>query len=271
MKKAYKYVYNGEKHNSIASMAKKYGLNPMAMHKAISRGETYTEYLDKVLGARVEYKGVEYKNLRTLLNEVGGSVPKIERYMGEGRTLEDSVDKYLDEAEHGKRMFKGKRYKGFEDMANDFGYTYEIVRGYIVNRGLKVGTKHALEQMVAEGYVARGVEYKGARYSTYRELIESKGLVYENVYSFISKRGIGVLEYLNGLESGKYKSRTHQYKGKVYTSMRSLLVELGYEKMYDSISRAVLKEGITLVEYLEGVEERRYSLPTICKSKTKVR
>lgn len=204
-----KYTYRGVTYKTLKELAEGSGVKVNSMNSIMSRrGITYTEYLDEVLGRRVTYEGEVYSSMTAFAKVIGEKALALRKYMDAGYTLEESVSKCKERRERRKRVFRGKPYETYGAMVGEFGYTESQVRDYISNRQLKVGVSEALEQLLSGncgGYEFHGVERAGKKYRSNRELIESYGIQYTTAYEAGRRNGVGVLEYLDGIDSGKYE------------------------------------------------------------------
>lgn len=266
----YKYNYNGRKYGTMQELADGNGVKQSTMQSVMSRqGVTYREYLDRVVGARVEYKGETYTSLTELATVKGLNVKNVRKKMAEGYTMEYSIKECKLERDYGRLMFRGKRYQSQLEAAADYGYTLDSVWGYIKNRKLGIKFLEGLEQLLtgnSGGYTHHQIEYDGKAYRNLKELIESRGYSLPTIYHAKSQTGKTVLEIIQEIDEGKRAepiggTYTLVYKGGTYKSKRHLIREKGLDAQYGTIVAQVNKLGISIQTYFDGVDSGEYKIP----------
>lgn len=231
-----KVEFEGKEYKNLSVLAKEMGVPYGLVYRVKDSAEEMRKVIDKYgkeNTERVVCFGVEYANLKELLEQYGISKQLYKNRIKMGWSVEDAVAMPVQENRIKPVEYRGKQYSSISELAREVG-SHPVVLARKIREGMSV---------------EEAVEGKPV------ELVECEGKTYKGLKGVAEAYGVGLVTLKKRLDKGmKIEDAVHysdvvnrvvEFRGKVYGSITQVAKEVG---MSPVTLNARVRSGMSLEE-----------------------
>lgn len=245
----------------MGELAREIGIGVNTLRLRIKLGWSIEEAVETPIGEvrrtrKILYKGKEYESIVELAKKLNIKQYKIEYKLKEGKSVGEAVEEI--ENNEGRSwevkeiVYRGKTYKGVSALSREVGVGRNVINSRL-DKGWSI--EEAVETAVGKVRTTQHIVYKGKRYTSIKELADSKGIVYNRIRTRL-KDGWSVEE---AVEKGIVESREDrgvkeiEYEGKRYMGVSNVARAAGVNR---STLMLRLKKGMSIEEAVEDIKRK---------------